>query len=422
MTLRYTPTIGRRLIAILFVTQSLASAGLIATFTINPIVGARLSGQDALAGLPGTLLQIGAALAAYPLGRLMQASGRRAGLTLGFLLGTVGMLIGGIAIASGSFVLFLVGLAFIGASRSAIDQGRYAAADAQPIDQRARAISTIVFASTIGSVLGPMLVGPLGSEVGKWGIAPLAGPMFGGSVLLLVGAALLGLGLRPDPRDIARALSAAEAAASGEAPRASRSFAAIIGVPQVQIAVAAMVFGQVVMVLVMTVTSLHMDHHDHGLGDIGAVLSSHTFGMFALSFLTGYLADRFGRNAIIVAGALILLVGALLAPLSLMTPWIAFALFLVGWGWNLCYIGGSSLLADTLVPAERGAYQGLSELAVNISAASAALSSGFIMAAVGYGWLCVLGAILALAPVIVVAWRAAAAAQLARAAGREGSA
>ena len=115
MTLRYTTTIGRRLITILFITQSLASAGLIATFTINPIVGARLSGQDALAGLPGTLLQIGAALAAFPLGRLMQSAGRRVGLTLGFVLGTVGMLIGGIAIASGSFVLFLVGLVLVAA-------------------------------------------------------------------------------------------------------------------------------------------------------------------------------------------------------------------------------------------------------------------------------------------------------------------
>jgi predicted MFS family arabinose efflux permease len=110
-----------------------------------------------------------------------------------------------------------------------------------------------------------------------------------------------------------------------------------------------------------------------------------------------------------------------LAPLSLMTPWIAFTLFLVGWGWNLCYIGGSSLLADTLVPAERGAYQGLSELAVNVSAASAALSSGFIMASVGYGWLCVLGALLALAPIAVVGWRALAAARLARATGYKGS-
>ncbi|HMO56825.1 MAG TPA: MFS transporter, partial [Roseiflexaceae bacterium] len=298
MSFSYTPRLGRRLIAILFATQSLASAGLIATFTVNPIVGARLSGNEALAGLPGTLLQIGAALAAYPMGRLMQRSGRRIGLSLGFFLGTIGMLIAGLAIATASFPIFLLGLAFMGASRGAIEQGRYAAADALPISQRARAISTIVFASTIGAVVGPGLVEPLGNLVAGYGLNPLAGPMFGGSTLLLIGAFILVFFLRPDPRDIARFLNEQEPEATRIATDGPvRTLGEIIRQPGIQLAVVAMIFGQVVMVLVMTVTSLHMDHHNHGLGDIGLVLSAHTLGMFGLSFFTGFVADRIGRPA-----------------------------------------------------------------------------------------------------------------------------
>ena len=91
-----------------------------------------------------------------------------------------------------------------------------------------------------------------------------------------------------------------------------------------------------------------------------------------------------GQRRDLWAGALMLVAGALLAPFSLMTPWIALALFIVGLGWNLCYISGSSLLSDTLAPAERGQYQGMSDLSVNASAALSSISSGFILAAFGY--------------------------------------
>ncbi|GAB4109564.1 MAG: MFS transporter [Roseiflexaceae bacterium] len=405
MTLTYTPALGRRLVATLFTAQSLASAGLIATFTVNPLVGARLSGNDALAGLPGTLLQIGAATAAYPAGQLMARAGRRVGLTLGFFAGMLGMLIAGIATMQSSFPLFLLGLAFIGASRGSIDQSRYAAADAQPIEQRARAISTLVFASTIGAVGGPALVKPLGDMVESWGIDPLAGPMFGGALLMLIGGFILMFMLFPDPRDIAKTLASSTSSTTNtNTNQPTRSLGEIFGLPGFQMAVVAMIFGQVVMVLVMTVTSLHMSHHDHDLGEISLVFAAHTFGMFGVSFATGWFADRFGRYTTIATGAVILIIGSLLAPVSLMTPWIALALFLVGFGWNMCYIGGSTLLSDTVTPAERGQIQGLSDLSVNLSAASSSLSSGFVMAAFGYTMLCVLGAGLCLVPLAMWAW------------------
>src|ERR1044072_1025957 len=105
MTVAYSAGAARRITWTLFATQSLGSAALIANATVNPIVGARLSGHDALAGLPSTLLLIGAASAAQPAGYLMQRVGRRWGLALGFFIGLAGMIIGGGAIVAHSFAL-----------------------------------------------------------------------------------------------------------------------------------------------------------------------------------------------------------------------------------------------------------------------------------------------------------------------------
>jgi len=175
--------------------------------------------------------------------------------------------------------------------------------------------------------------------------------------------------------------------------------------PAAQLALVAMVCGQVVMVLVMTVTSLHMHNHQHGLDDVGTVITAHTLGMFGLSVVTGPLADRFGRPLTIAAGALLLIAGSLIAPLSLMTGWLSLALFLVGLGWNLCYIAGSSLLSDILAPAERGQVQGANELVVNLASAGSSLGSGFILAAFGYSTLGLAGAALALLPLALIGWQ-----------------
>ena len=146
MNRSYPPTTIRRLVAVLFFAQCLSSAALIANIQVSPIIGTQLSGHIELAGVAGTLLLIGAAISAQLSGRFMQRFGRRLGLALGFLIGTAGMLISGAGVLFGSFVLYLLGVALVGGGRGAADQSRYAAAYTQQRAQRARAISTIVFA------------------------------------------------------------------------------------------------------------------------------------------------------------------------------------------------------------------------------------------------------------------------------------
>jgi MFS family permease len=166
-------------------------------------------------------------------------------------------------------------------------------------------------------------------------------------------------------------------------------------------------------VFVMSVTSLHMHHHNHGLDDVSLVIMAHTLGMFGLSIVNGALIDRIGRKAAIGAGAALLIAGSLLAPVSLMTAWLALALFLVGLGWNLCYIAGSSLLSDVLAPAERSRVQGASELVVNVASAAGSLGSGITLAYAGFAALGGVGAALSLIPLAALAWQSLSPAQAA---------
>src|SRR5262249_44522156 len=291
----YSHSAARRIVATLFVAQCFGSAALIANATVNSIVGAKLSGRDDLAGLPGTLLLMGAALAAPWAGRHMQRFGRRPGLALGFFVGMAGMVVGGVAIVGQSFPLFLLGLLLIGGARGAVDQSRYAAADAQIPDRRARAISTVVFAGTVGAIAGPALVDPSGDLLGVLNFDPLAGPMWSGALLFALAGLLVVALLRPDPRDIAGAI-AAEHPATQHPAGTARPLREIMRLPAAWLALIAMVIGQTVMVLIMSVTSLHMHNHNHGLHDVSLVIMAHTLGMFGLSIVNGALIDRLGRK------------------------------------------------------------------------------------------------------------------------------
>ena len=165
-----------------------------------------------------------------------------------------------------------------------------------------------------------------------------------------------------------------------------------------------MVAGQVVMVLIMTMTPLHLRDHGHGLETVGLVLSAHTFGMFALSPITGRLTDRFGSPRVIAAGLGTLAVAAVLAALS--PPdggaLLTLALFLLGFGWNLGFVAGSALLTRGLALAERTRVQGVADGAIWSTAALASLSSGVIVAFASYTVLGLLAVALLVAPSLLL--------------------
>jgi len=394
-------SIARKITGILFAQQSLASAGFIAAATLNSIVGKELSQNPSWAGVPTAVYLLAGAFSAFMWGYVFDAIGRRKGLVTGLGTGVVGASVTFYSIAIHSFPVFLIGMVLMGITNSAVQLGRFAAAEVNRPEHRGRAISNVVIGGTVGSVIGPFVAGPAGAVVGSWGVDELAGAYLVAAVLFAVGAVVVFFGLRPDPREIGRQVAEQfpeTASTTGQA----RSVFEIFRQPAAAVALVSMVLGQMVMVLVMVITSLHMRGHNHNLTDISAVISSHTFGMYAFSIVSGRLADRWGRGPVILTGAATLVLACIAATISPDVLPLGVALFLLGLGWNFCFVGGSTLLADQLSPLERARTQGFNDLLVGLASAVGSLESGFIFASLGYNMMAYVSAAFALVPLVVV--------------------
>ena len=388
----------RRLQASLVLGVGLGSTGYIAAITIATIVAKELSGGSSFAGLPGATIVLGSAAASQLLSRFMVLYGRRAGLVLGYGIGAAGALVAGVAVVLASFPLFIAATAAMGCANAANQLSRYTAADMYPESGRASAIGVVVWGSTLGSIVGPNLITLSGNIAEGFNLPRLAG-VYGVPILFVTAAALLTLvTLRPAPESLAPQRARV-------AGRVSASLGEMLARPRIFAAVIALIAGQVVMVLVMTMTPLHMADHGHGLAAVGLVISGHTFGMFAFSPISGWLAGRFGTPIIIAAG---LALSAFSSVLAAVAPpdggaILFIALFLLGVGWNLSFVAGSALLTEGLDGAERTTLQGATDAMIWSSAAAAALGSGIVVAAASYTALGLLGAALILFPVLAMA-------------------
>lgn len=387
----------RRMRWTLFAISALGSTGYIAAVTVGTLVAAEISGSAALGGLPTAVTTIGTAASTALLSALMVRAGRRPGLLLGLGIGGVGALVAFAAVIASSIPLLLLGSALAGFANGTAQLGRYVAADLAPLARRASAVGIVVWGSTVGAVVGPNLIGVAGDVVGGIGLPTLAGAY--GVTLIFIGLAgvLAAVLLRPEPYALADS-SALEARPEGtDAP----ALGELLKRRAVLVALVSLVAGQVVMVLIMTMTPLHLAAHGHPLSTVGFVLSAHLFGMFALSPISGRLTDRFGSVPIIIAGLATLGVAGALAAVAPpdAAALLALALFLLGYGWNLGFVAASAMLTRGLQLAERTRVQGIADALVWSSAALASLSSGPVVAFASYATLGALGVALLLVPI-----------------------
>lgn len=397
------PATRNRLVGVIFAVSSLVAAAQVAYFTLMPIIAADLSGSESAAGIPSTMGLLFRAAAAYPLGWLMGSAGRRVGLTLGLTVGLIGTALSAWAIGAGLFWVFSLGAGLAGVARGAADLSRYAAAEVSPLERRAKVLGWIVFAGTIGALAGPLLVTPAVNLAAANGLVPESGPFWAAAIVSGLSAIVTFLFLRPDPLTISRVVDANERIQSGrESDQPARPLSQLLKAWHVRLGMAAMTIGQLVMVMIMIITPLHMDHSGHGTGSISFVILAHQLGMFGLSFATGGLIDRFGATRIIVGGAILLIISSVLSPVVTSVAGLSVALFLLGLGWNFCFVAGSALLAMGLAPGERARVQGMSDTWSSAASALGSLGTGALFAA---GDMLLVGAVgLAFSLGLIAAW------------------
>lgn len=394
------PRMRRRMQWVLVAASALGSTGYLAAVTVGTLAAAEMAGGPALGGLPTATLTVGTATAAGLLSGFMLRFGRRPGWLGGLAIGLVGALIAMVAVVVGSIPLLLLGSLLAGFANAAINLSRYVSADLVAPERRASAVGIVVWGSAVGAVLGPNLIGPGGSLAGAVGLPTLSGPYILTAIFLAAALVTGIVMLRPEPYALAHP-SALEVRPVGvDAP----PVLALLRRPSVLVALLTLVAGQVVMVLIMTMTPLHLIDHGHGLATVGFVLSAHTFGMFALSPISGRLTDRLGSPAVIGLGLATLGLAAFLAAVAPADGGLllTLALFLLGYGWNLGFVAGSAMLTHGLALAERTRVQGITDALIWGSASVASLLSGVIVAGASYTVLGFLGLALLAGPALLL--------------------
>jgi MFS family permease len=399
--------VQRRTLRVLFVTQIISGIGVAIGASVGALLAADIAGIG-VSGIAQSAIVVGAALFALPATAIVHRRGRRPSLAAGYFVAAVGSIIVVAAAVQGSIPLLFVGFFLFGGATAAGLQARYAAVDLAPAALRGRHLSLIVWATTLGAVVGPNLAALAGASLDGYGVPTLAGPFFFSGLLFGLSTLLLLLLLRPDPAVIARGAIGNPTALSSDARHAGMRAAlrAVVSQASARLGVSAMAIGNLVMIGVMAMTPVHIRSagHDaaHTLRIVGVVLSFHIAGMFAFAPVFGWLTDRLGRRPVIFAGIALLLTACALAGSAGHHPArLAGGLMVLGLGWSATMVAGSTLLSESISGELRASAQGLSDLTMGLAGASAGAISGVIVEAWGYSTLTLLAA-LATAPLILL--------------------
>jgi MFS family permease len=374
----------RATLAILALATAVGATGLAAGGTAGALLGADLAGSDAAAGIPLGLLVVGSAAAAPLISYLTPRLGRERSLALGYLVGAVGAEVVVAAAVIESLTLLLVGSVLVGAANSAIFLTRYAAADSVRAGVRGRALGTVFFATALGAIASPLLLGPSGDLAELMTLPRLSG------LYLVATAAFVFAGLT---------LVASSPSPVRESTRITRHELAV-GLRATGAKTSLLILGATnfVMVGVMAVTPVHMtEHAHHHLQFVGIVISLHVAGMFAPSPISGWLADRVGPIAVAVIGFAFITVAGLTGVFVDLENGTAITalLVLLGLGWNFGIVGGSTLLSASTTPSLRPHAEGIGEVAMGLAAGLGAPIAGVLVAAGGFTSLWLVGAMVA---------------------------
>ena len=369
--------IRRRSHVVIIAGQALAGIGMGATFSAAALLATALSGSPAWSGTATTMSTLGAAAAALPLAALARRSGRSPALATGALIAAAGGVTGVTSTAFGLFPLFLVAMAMLGVGTAVNLQSRFAATDLSEPGSRGRDLAVVVWATTVGAVIGPNLITP-GDNLGQTlGLPPLGGVFLFTIAAQLVAVLLYWFALRPDPLRTAQRLGVERGAAAVDAGPGDPS--------GVRTAIIALAFSHATMASVMAMTPVHLVDHGATLVIVGLTISLHVAGMYGLSPLWGVLSDRIGREPVIGIGQGMLLAALLMTSFGAESSgWVLAGLIFLGLGWSASTVAASGLVADSAAPARRTIVQGRADLSMSLAGAVGAGGAGAVLAMIGY--------------------------------------
>ena len=328
----------------------------------------KIASDPQLATAPIAAMFLGTAAAMAPAAWLMTRHGRRVGFMIGALLGLLGGIFAALGVWVGSLFLLSVGAFLIGGYGGSAQYYRFAAAEVADPAFRPRAISLVLAGGVVAAVAGP--------ELGRVG-STLLDPVFLGSFVILAAvaaAAILVTGGLHIPR----------VRAASKESEIQRPLGVIVSQPAYFVALFGAATGSGVMILAMTATPIAMVEHQHTLADASRVIQAHVLGMFIPSFFTGSLIARFGVLPVMLAGVAVL--GGHIAMTLSGTGFTSFlaALVFLGVGWNFLYVGGTTLLTQTYTAAERGRAQATNDLAIYAVGLLASLGAGAFLGRLGW--------------------------------------
>jgi MFS family permease len=359
--------LARRNAMVLAVAQALAGGNNTVIVSTASIVGAVLAPDKGLATLPITAMVIGMWFGTLPVGWLARRFGRRFALQTGSVFGVLSGLISYAAVMNGQFWLLLIGTFCGGLYAAAHNSYRFAAADTASEAFRPKVVSWVLAGGVFAAVIGPQLV-----IFTKDLLSPhmFAASYLGQSACALIAAGVL-MFVKMPPLPATRI----------ENPR---PLAAIVRTPRFIVAVACGMASYAMMNMVMTSAPLAMIGCGHSVTDATLGIQWHVLAMYAPSFVTGSLISRFGVERITGIGlgliALTAVVG--LAGISVAHFWSA--LVLLGVGWNLAFIGATTMVTQCHRPHERNKVQAFNDFLIFGSMAVASFSSGQLLEYLGW--------------------------------------
>ncbi|MBF9036373.1 MFS transporter [Rhodobacterales bacterium HKCCE2091] len=378
------PSRARRNVAVLVAAQAILGAQMPILFVIGGLAGQMIAPSPLLATMAISLIVFGSMTTAPWLSALMQRHGRRAGFVLGTAAGAAGAATAGYGLWIASFPLFLVGSYLSGIYMSAQGFYRFAAADTATAEFRARAISYVMAGGLVSALIGPQLVRATSEAM----VVPFVGSYVAAAALNLVGVFLFAFLDLPKPRE----------PAEGEARGRTRR--ELLRDPRIAVAIICAAVSYALMNLMMTSTPLAVvgcgfggellpdrdlsgmsrdSLRDLFVGHSSNVVSAHVIAMFAPSFITGTLINRFGVTRIMGLGLALLALAGVVALSGVELTQFFIALVFLGFGWNFGFIGATTLLASSHADSERGRVQGMNDFIVFGCVTVASLASGALM-------------------------------------------